>query len=65
MKERKKRTGETLTVQEVAEILRISRDKVYKLIDGQRIPTVQGLRPFRIPEAQFRKLTGLRKVAEE
>lgn len=65
MRERKKRSRETLTVEEVSEILGISKDKVYKLIHNKRLPTVEAIRPFRIPEAAFRKITGLRKTAEE
>ena len=62
---RQKRTRETITVEEAAEIVGCSRDHIYKLIHNKTLPTVQAVRPFRIVESKFRQILGLAKVTNE
>ena len=44
-----------LTVDEVAERLRLSRNKVYELIHAHQIPHIRLGRKFRIPNLAFEK----------
>ncbi len=44
-----------LTVAEVAEIMRVSRMTVYRLVHNAELPAVRVGRSFRVPEAAVKK----------
>jgi excisionase family DNA binding protein len=47
------------TVQEVAEILRIGRNKAYEMVKKEEIPSVKIGDSIRVPRADFDKKFGL------
>jgi len=58
-------TKQTLTVEEAAKLLGLSKHKVYQLIKIKALPTVQDIGVIRIPTAKFCRITGIEITPED